>query len=143
MSMKPGRNVLAKSCLPAALPLCLLVACSAPAPRDALQGHLHEMQQPASPAGDIPAPVHHTLAPPLAPPTPKLETYSVVVHDVPVRDLLFVLARDARLNIDIHPGLQGPVSLNAIDQTLPQILSRISRHPLFWPAIRAVEPLLS
>jgi hypothetical protein len=22
-------------------------------------------------------------------------------------------------------------------------LSRISRHPLFWPSIRAVEPLLS
>jgi hypothetical protein len=22
-------------------------------------------------------------------------------------------------------------------------LSRISRHPLFWPSIRAIEPLLS
>ncbi|MCL2885988.1 MAG: secretin N-terminal domain-containing protein, partial [Betaproteobacteria bacterium] len=47
---------------------------------------------------------------------------------VPVHDLLFALARDAKVNVDIYPGITGLVSLNAIDQTLPQILSRIARQ---------------
>ncbi|MCB1958487.1 MAG: pilus (MSHA type) biogenesis protein MshL, partial [Rhodocyclaceae bacterium] len=61
-------------------------------------------------------------------PGPRLDTYSVVVSQVPVDQLLFTLARDARLNVDVHPGLSGTVTLNAIDQTLPQILQRISRQ---------------
>ena len=58
----------------------------------------------------------------------KTETYSVVVHNIKVNDLLFAIARDASLNVDIHPGISGNVTLNAIDQTLPQILARISRQ---------------
>ena len=58
----------------------------------------------------------------------KTETYSVVVNNVQVHDLLFALARDARLNVDVHPGLTGLVTLNAIDQTLPQLLSRIAKQ---------------
>ncbi len=57
-----------------------------------------------------------------------METYSVVVHQVPVHELLFALARDARLNVDIHPGIEGQVTLNAIEQTLPQLLTRISKQ---------------
>ena len=56
------------------------------------------------------------------------ETYSVVVNNVRVQDLLFALARDAKLNVDIHPGVTGSVTLNAIDQTLPQLLGRIARQ---------------
>jgi general secretion pathway protein D len=52
----------------------------------------------------------------------------VVVNSVRVQDLLFALARDARLNIDIHPGIAGLVTLNAIDQTLPALLERISKQ---------------
>ncbi|MDP3438070.1 MAG: secretin N-terminal domain-containing protein, partial [Azonexus sp.] len=48
------------------------------------------------------------------------------VNNVQVRDLLFALARDAKVNVDIHPGITGVVTLNAIDQTLPQLLTRIS-----------------
>jgi len=47
---------------------------------------------------------------------------------VRVQDLLFALARDARLNIDVHPGIVGSVTLNAIDQTLPQLLTRIAKQ---------------
>jgi general secretion pathway protein D len=61
-------------------------------------------------------------------PTVKPQTYSVVVNEVPVKELLNALARDTRQNIDIHPGLQGLVSLNAIDETLPAILERITRQ---------------
>jgi general secretion pathway protein D len=45
-----------------------------------------------------------------------------------VRDLLFALARDAKVNVDIHPGISGNVTLNAIDQTLPQLLTRIAKQ---------------
>ena len=60
--------------------------------------------------------------------TGKTETYSVVVNNVKVQDLLFALARDAKLNVDIHPGITGNVSMNAIDQTLPQLLTRIAKQ---------------
>jgi general secretion pathway protein D len=52
----------------------------------------------------------------------------VVVSEVPVRDLLFALARDTKQNIDVHPGVQGLVSLNAIDETLPAILERVAQQ---------------
>jgi general secretion pathway protein D len=64
------------------------------------------------------------------PPRPRVKptTYSVVVHEVPVKELLLALARDTKENIDVHPGLVGLVSLNAIDETLPSILERISKQ---------------
>ncbi|MDR1996293.1 secretin N-terminal domain-containing protein [Azonexus sp.] len=106
----------------------LLAACVAPTPREPLAGHLRtETTGPASTV-PIPAPVQQTLALPAPRPQVKAETYSVVVNNVPVHDLLFALARDAKVNVDIHPGITGVVSLNAIDQTLPQILSRIARQ---------------
>ena len=58
----------------------------------------------------------------------KTETYSVSVNNVPVQEILFALARDANLNIDIHQGISGAVTLNAIDQTLPQLLNRIAKQ---------------
>ncbi|MGL5987332.1 MAG: type II secretion system protein GspD, partial [Burkholderiales bacterium] len=66
--------------------------------------------------------------PPLPQPKPsaRQETYSVVVNEVPVRELLFALARDAKLNVDVHPAIEGLVTVNAINQTLPQILDRVA-----------------
>ncbi len=88
----------------------------------------HIRSDEARPEGAIPAPVQ--VAPVLPPPKPTLrpETYSVVVNNVPARDLLFALARDAKLQIDIHPGISGNVTLNAIDQTLQQLLDRIAKQ---------------
>jgi general secretion pathway protein D len=107
----------------------LLAACAAPTPREPLKGHLNtESSAPATSATNIPAPVQQTLALPKPRDTRKAETYSVVVNNVPVRDLLFALARDAKVNVDIHPGITGTVTLNAIDQTLPQLLTRISKQ---------------
>ncbi len=91
-----------------------------------VSGHLGE-QTPA-PTGAIPPPVQALPVPPRPKPTAKPETYSVVVNNVNVRELLFALARDAKVNVDIHPGITGAVTLNAIDQTLPQLLSRISKQ---------------
>src|SRR5271167_94472 len=87
-----------------------------PSPDHILAGDSHPAE------GNIPAPVQ--VVPILPPPTaaPRAETYSVVVNNVRVQDLLFALARDAKLNVDIHPGVTGTVTLNAIEQTLPQLL---------------------
>ncbi len=57
-----------------------------------------------------------------------VETYTVVVNDVPVKELLFALARDASINVDIHPDVTGLATLNAVDQSLPQILDRLARQ---------------
>lgn len=67
---------------------------------------------------------------PLPPPKPssKVDTYSLIVTNVPAPEILFALARDAKINLDINPGIQGNVTLNAIKQTLPQILNRISKQ---------------
>lgn len=53
-------------------------------------------------------------------------THTVVVFEVPVGELLFSLARDSELNLDIDPGINSTVSLNAIEQPLTAILDRIS-----------------
>ena len=76
----------------------------------------------------IPRWVQFPAALPKPSPAAPSESYSVVVNNVPVQELLFSLARDAKLNVDIHPGLSGLVSLNAVDQTLQQLLERISRQ---------------
>ena len=54
--------------------------------------------------------------------------YSITAQDLPVRELLFTVARDAGINIDVHPEVRGSVSINAVNQTLPQILDRIARQ---------------
>ena len=55
-------------------------------------------------------------------------TYTVVVNEVPVRELLFALVRDASINADVHPSIEGVVTLSAVDQTFNEILDRISRQ---------------
>ena len=108
--------------------LASVVAGCAQAPAKPSETHLGVEVPPPSAPGAIPPPVQ--IAPVLPEPKPAAppETYSVVVNNVAAPDLLFALARDAKLNIDIHPGISGSVTLNAVDQTLPQLLERISRQ---------------
>ena len=79
-------------------------------------------------SGTIPPPVNQVMLPPPPRPTPKAEKYTVVVNNVNVQELLIALARDAKVNVDISPDISGRVTLNAIDQSLPQILTRISKQ---------------
>jgi general secretion pathway protein D len=111
--------------IPASVLALLLAACSQAPMR---QSDAHIRAEAAPPAGTVPPPVQIStiLSKPKA--TLRPETYSVVVNNVKVQELLFALARDAKLNIDIHPGIGGVVTLNAIDQTLPQLLSRIAKQ---------------
>lgn len=104
-----------------------LVGC-AQAPAKPSETHLGVEVPPPTVPGAIPPPVQIAPVLPKPQPAPPPETYSVVVNSVSAQDLLFALARDAKLNIDIHPGISGNVTLNAVDQTLPQLLERISRQ---------------
>jgi general secretion pathway protein D len=94
------------------------------------QGHIGSEVQTtaAAPAGDIPKPVRKPAYVPPPKPRVKEQTYSVVVSDVPVREILFALARESKSNIDIQPGISGYVTLNAVDQPLLAILDRISKQ---------------
>ncbi|HEX7053024.1 MAG TPA: type II and III secretion system protein [Burkholderiales bacterium] len=104
----------------------LLAAACAQQPLKPSSEHLRA--DAPKPAGAIPPPVRVSPVLPKPTPAPRPETYSVVVNNVRVQELLFALARDARLQIDIDPELTGTVTLNAIDQTLPQLLNRIARQ---------------
>ncbi len=101
-------------------------ACQTLAPRELSRGHVTE-PAPAE-SSRIPAPVRR--APFVPPPAARAaqETYTVVVHEVPVKELLFALVRDGSINADVHPATEGLVTLNAVDQTLDEILDRITRQ---------------
>ncbi len=96
-----------------------------------IQPSIQHIQQPTNPiaaADSIPQPIKNTVALPPPQPVTKVETYSVVVTNVSAQEILFALARDAKVNLDIQPGIEGAVTINAINQTLPQILTRIARQ---------------
>ena len=105
--------------------LLAVAGCGASNPPQVSDGHLMPDQPEAE---SIPEPVAHVAVLPRPEQRPDLETYTVVVHDVPIRELLFSMARDAKLNLDIDNDIQGSVTMNAIDQTLPKILDRISQQ---------------
>ncbi len=106
--------------------LCLsLLACGPTRPPEQSKGHISDVPQQAK---DIPQAVTQTTLLPAPQPRPKLETYTVVVSGVPTKDLLFSMARDAKINLDIHEDIEGKVTLNAIEQTLEQILDRIAQQ---------------
>jgi len=90
--------------------------------------HMQQAEGQSDAASSIPDTVKRGVILPPPKPAAKVETYSVVVTNVPAQEILFALARDAKINLDIHPGIQGTVTVNAIDQTLPQILTRIARQ---------------
>jgi MSHA type pilus biogenesis protein MshL len=128
------------------LTVSLLAAACVQTPQRPSSGHLLKDQLPdkAHLSQQVPKPV--TQMPVVPEPTPAVaqETFSVVVTDVPLDQLLFALARDAKINVDVHPGLSGHVTLNAIDQTLLQILDRIAAQvPIryrFENQLLVVEP---
>jgi general secretion pathway protein D len=123
--MKRVANATLSKAVLAVVCTSVIGGCFRPLPQS--EGHLSRPDARAEP-GTIPPPVGVSAALPKPRPTQKTETFSVVVNNVRVQDLLFALARDAKLNVDIYPGITGTVTLNAIDQTLPQILTRIAKQ---------------
>lgn len=106
-----------------------LTACVPPQAFDTSPGHIQREAEPAkAETAPPPAPVKAAPYTPPPRPAPVVPTYTVVVNDVAVKDLLFSIARDTKFNIDIHPGITGRVSLNAVNEPLPAILDRIARQ---------------
>ena len=102
-----------------------LASCGATNPPAKSEGHIAVTEQSPSTIPDI---VKSAPALPRPVARKSVETYTVIVNEVPVRELLFSMARDAELNIDIDSNISGVVTMNAIDQTLPKILDRLTRQ---------------
>ncbi len=119
---------LAYACLSAVIALTLLASCATYKPTlPPGEAHISKDTVALTPDGEkILPPVTVSDYVPRPKPQVKLPTYSVVVNEVPVKELLFALARDTKQNIDVHPNVQGMVSLNAIEETFPAILERIA-----------------
>jgi general secretion pathway protein D len=79
-------------------------------------------------ADDVPRLVRRTAKLPSLEYSETQETFDVVVHNASVRDLLFALARDLGINVDIDAAVSGIVSISAFDQTFTNILERISKQ---------------
>ena len=121
---RPAAVYVAIAC---ALMMTLLGGCYQRSVLPQSEGHI--TTPAANPAlEDVPPPARVSSFVPAPKPAFKAPTYSVVVNEVPVKELLLALARDTKQNIDIHPALSGLVSLNAINETLPAILERIAKQ---------------
>lgn len=123
LSERRGARGLLRSPCSLGVLLALALAGCAGTPPAAGPGHLRpDTVAPGKPPALVDAPL--LPPPPASGARARAELFSVSVHNVDVRNLLFAIARDARLNLDVHPDLAGTVSINAIDQTLPEILDR-------------------
>lgn len=110
----------------AALAAALLAGCAYPPPLPVSRNHIQA--EPQARASGIPEPVKAGSFAPPPKPSGKPQTYSVVVNEVPVKELLFALARDSGQNFDIQQGIEGFVTLNMVNETLPAILERIAKQ---------------
>lgn len=125
MIIKKIKNRVLQSCI-SILIAAAVVACGATNPPTISQGHIKSTTpDKAADKDSIPQPVTQVPALPRPGKRKKLETYTVVVNQVPIHELLFSMARDADLNLDIDNDISGKITMNAIDQTLPKILDRI------------------
>ena len=84
-------------------------------------------EEPVSPSG-IPDLIGSTAALPELAYEGQADTYDVLVENVSIRTVLTSLADQAQVNLDVDPFLDGPVNLSAYDQTLTEILERLSRQ---------------
>ncbi|MEN6586095.1 MAG: Type II secretory pathway component PulD [Sulfuricella sp.] len=110
-----------------ALAIGVISGCASyPQPFPISQNHIQA--EPQGKASGIPEPVKASVFVPPPKASVRPQTYSVVVNEVPVKELLFALARDSKLNVDVHPAIQGLVTMNAVNEPLESILERLSRQ---------------
>ena len=58
-------------------------------------------------------------------PPPPAPTYSLDVRLAPVEQVLTALARDQRIDLELHPGVEGSVSLSVFDRPLPELIESL------------------
>lgn len=108
--------------------VCALLAACGTSPVARTDNHIRSGNAAKPETTAVPAPVRAVPIPPPPRAVTEDKRYSVTVIDVPAREILLAMGRDTGINIDIHPGIEGRVTLNAIDQTIKQILNRMSRQ---------------
>jgi len=69
--------------------------------------------------------------PPLGSGSSQSDSYSISAVGVPVTELLFKIAQDASKEIDIYSGVNGSITINALNQPLDKILDRMSEQANF------------
>jgi general secretion pathway protein D len=122
-SDKRNNQLLLILVLPAVAAL-LISGCAGQATVDFSAGHVTQddvaaiMQPPVPEAQPEPQPVSRV----------PQQTYTVAVKDVPAVDLLFSLARDAGLDIDLQADSKKTITINAIERPLDEILTRIAEQ---------------
>lgn len=119
---------LTSSILSSAIMVVMLAGCQSNKPYEPSDGHIG-IPPKVEAKSMIPEVVERV--PYLPPPSPVQKPepkYTVVVNSAPVKDVLFALARDAKLNLDVLNDIEGEITINAIDQTLPQIMGRIGKR---------------
>ena len=98
-----------------------------PQPRDSGHnpgpGHLlaEEKREQLTPEEQA-APVSGAASHPTPVPVP---TYSLDVRLAPVEQVLTALARDQRIDFELHPGVEGLVSLSVFDRPLPELIESL------------------
>jgi MSHA biogenesis protein MshL len=105
----------------------LLAACGA-RPLAQSEAHLQPRETTQAAVASIPEPVRGVPLPPAPRAREQEMRYSVVVANQPVREVLLAMARETKINFDIHSDVEGNVTINAIDQTLKQILTRMAKQ---------------
>lgn len=115
----------------------LLAGCAPLPPARPPSGHLSSSSvvEAAHPAAFAVPPRAVVAEPPAPPPVTLSATlsalhgnYSLAVQDIGVETLLHAIGRDAGIDLDLHPGLEGRVTLHAIEQPLHRLLERIARQ---------------
>lgn len=111
-----------------ALAFCAALGACSHLPKPIPPSSQHIALPPAAPPGAIPPLIETAPLPPPPKATKAAERYSIVVNNVLAQEILFALARDAKLNIEIHPSITGTVTMNLLNRTLPEILDAIARQ---------------
>ncbi|HEX7455328.1 MAG TPA: type II and III secretion system protein, partial [Gallionella sp.] len=108
--------------------LCVPLSACTNLPKAMTPSAQHLVLPDAATPGVIPPLTETAPLPPPPKSTKARERYSIVVNNVLAQEILFALARDAKLNIEIHPSITGTVTMNLLDRTLPEILDAIARQ---------------
>lgn len=96
----------------------------------AVKGHIEKkptLPEAGEDSSEIPSLVtKRALMPPKPDFQKMVQKYSVSAVDVPAKELLFKLAQDANKELDLHSGVEGTITINAINRDLDTLLNRIA-----------------
>ena len=93
-----------------------------------MEGHLTTQPRPLAENSDSAVPDIVSARPYHIPPKPETSVvgYSLTAFDAPVHEIIYRLSEMSGYEVDIWPGVEGNLTINAINQPLRSILKRIA-----------------